>query len=70
MTRPQDMGITPSFTPRLILSLLLCGLVLFVDGYDLAAMPLALPHIAKALDIPPARFGFALSAVLDRKSVV
>ncbi|MBU1259463.1 MAG: MFS transporter [Alphaproteobacteria bacterium] len=64
MTRPQDMGITPSFTPRLILSLLLCGLVLFVDGYDLAAMPLALPHIAKALDIPPARFGFALSAVL------
>ena len=64
MTRPQDMGITPSFPPRLILSLLLCGLVLFVDGYDLAAMPLALPHIAKALDIPPARFGFALSAVL------
>lgn len=52
------------FTPRLIVSLFLCGLVLFIDGYDLAALPLALPHIATALDIAPARFGFALSAVL------
>jgi AAHS family 4-hydroxybenzoate transporter-like MFS transporter len=55
---------TAGFTPRLMLSLFLCGLVLFIDGYDLAAMPLALPHISAAFAIPPAQFGFALSAVL------
>ncbi|CCW16383.1 hypothetical protein EBBID32_7190 [Sphingobium indicum BiD32] len=64
MTHSLDTDVAPAFTPRLILSLFLCGVILFVDGYDLAALPLALPHIAVALDIPAARFGFALSAVL------
>jgi AAHS family 4-hydroxybenzoate transporter-like MFS transporter len=43
--------------------LLLCALVLMLDGYDLAAMGIALPAIAKALAIPPASFGPALSAL-------
>lgn len=60
----DSLSDTPAFSPRLLLSLFLCGLILFIDGYDLAALPLALPHIAGALDIPAARFGFALSAVL------
>lgn len=52
------------FGPRLLLGLVLSAMVLFVDGYDLAALPLALPHIVSDLGIPPADFGFALSAVL------
>lgn len=42
--------------------LVLCGLVLMLDGYDLAAMGFALPAITRDLGIPPSEFGFALSA--------
>jgi AAHS family 4-hydroxybenzoate transporter-like MFS transporter len=47
-----------------ILSLVLCALVMFVDGYDLAAMPLAVPHVVRAWGVEPSIFGLALSAVL------
>ncbi|MEI6719185.1 MAG: MFS transporter [Betaproteobacteria bacterium] len=42
--------------------LLLCALVLMLDGYDLSAMGFALPAIANAVGIPTAAFGPALSA--------
>jgi AAHS family 4-hydroxybenzoate transporter-like MFS transporter len=47
-----------------ILSLVLCALVMFVDGYDLAAMPLAVPHVVRAWGVAPSTFSVALSAVL------
>lgn len=50
--------------PPRLLSLILCGLVMFVDGYDLAAMPLAVPHVTHAFGLPAADFAIALSAVL------
>ena len=46
------------------LTLLLCGLVMTVDGFDLAAMPMTVPHVAHALGLAPAGFGPALAAVL------
>lgn len=49
---------------RLGLALLLCGLVMVIDGYDLTAMPLAVPHIVRLWGIAPGSFGVALSAVL------
>ena len=42
--------------------LLLCTLVLMLDGYDLAAMGFAIPALSRDLGIPAASFGFALSA--------
>ncbi|MAW81953.1 MAG: MFS transporter [Parvularcula sp.] len=48
--------------PRLILSLFF--MVMMIDGYDLAAMPLALPYLVQEMDIAPSAFSGALSAVL------
>lgn len=42
--------------------LLLCTLVLMLDGYDLASMGFAIPALARDLGIPAASFGYALSA--------
>lgn len=41
--------------------LVLCGLVLMLDGYDLASIGFALPSMARSLGIAPAAFGPALS---------
>lgn len=46
------------------ISLALCAAVMLLDGYDLTAMPLAVPHLVKAYGHAPETFGFALSAVL------
>ncbi|MPT48579.1 MAG: MFS transporter [Sphingobium sp.] len=60
-----DKALQPGhFSPRLILSLSLCAAVMVIDGYDLAAMPLAVPHVTKAFGLSAADFGTALSAVL------
>ena len=53
------MGSTP-----LALTFVLCALVMVIDGYDLAAMPLAVPHIVREWNIPPQDFAWSLSAVL------
>jgi AAHS family 4-hydroxybenzoate transporter-like MFS transporter len=44
---------------------LLCGLIQLLDGYDLAAIGLAVPSLVKAWSLPPAAFtqAFALSSV-------
>lgn len=47
---------------RLILPLFF--MVMMIDGYDLAAMPLALPYIVKDMGIEPSALSGALSAVL------
>jgi AAHS family 4-hydroxybenzoate transporter-like MFS transporter len=40
------------------------ALVMLVDGFDLSAMPMTVPHVAAALGVTPATFGPTLSAVL------
>ncbi len=45
-------------------SLVLCGGVMLLDGYDLTAMPLAVPHLVTVFELAPEAFGLALSAVL------
>ena len=40
-----------------------CGLTMFVDGYDLQVMPLAVPSVAQQWGVDPSLFSFALSAV-------
>jgi AAHS family 4-hydroxybenzoate transporter-like MFS transporter len=49
---------------RLIGTLILCALVMIIDGYDLQAMPLAVPHVVRGWGVEPSGFGVALSAVL------
>ena len=48
---------------RVLAQVLLAG-VFVMDGYDLNAMPLAVPHLEGALGLPPASFGIVFSAVL------
>lgn len=54
--RPVDL--------RLVAMLAMCALVMIIDGYDIAALPLALPYISRLWDVAPADFSFALSAVV------
>ncbi len=42
----------------------LCAMVLLIDGYDIQVMALAVPTVAQSWSLPPARFGWALSAVV------
>jgi AAHS family 4-hydroxybenzoate transporter-like MFS transporter len=44
--------------------LLLCSLVIFLDGYDLQAMALAVPSLAGEWGVAPSTFGIALAAAL------
>jgi AAHS family 4-hydroxybenzoate transporter-like MFS transporter len=45
-------------------TLILSAFVMLIDGYDLSAMPLAVPHLAKQFGIPPEQFTLPLMAVL------
>ena len=47
----------------------LCGAALFVDGYDIQVMALAVPALARGWSLPPSSFGLALSAVVIGISV-
>lgn len=40
------------------------GLIMIIDGFDLSAMPMTVPHVARALGVAPATFGPTLAAVL------
>lgn len=46
------------------LIIVLCGLVVLLDGYDIQTMALAVPSLATQWGIAPAKFGLALSASL------
>jgi len=41
----------------------LCAAALFVDGYDIQVMALAVPSLSQAWSLPPSSFGYALAAV-------
>ncbi|MBN8817444.1 MAG: MFS transporter [Sphingomonas sp.] len=41
-----------------------CALFMLIEGFDLSAMPLAVPRVAAQWDVPPASFAFSLSAVI------
>ncbi len=49
---------------RRLLALVLLAGVFVMDGFDLNAMPLAVPHLQRELGLSPAQFGIAFSAVL------
>lgn len=49
---------------RTLIPLLLCALLMFIDGYDLNALPLVVPHLVDEMAVAPQQFGVALSAVL------
>lgn len=40
-----------------------CGLTMFVDGYDMQVMALAVPTVARQWAVPPEQFSLALAAV-------
>ena len=52
----------PARSPLLPLGI--CAAIMLLDGIDLAAMPLALPHVASEWAVAPERLGLVLSAVL------
>ena len=49
---------------RRMASLILLAGVFVMEGYDLNAMPLAVPHLQQAMDLAPEAFGWVFSAVL------
>jgi AAHS family 4-hydroxybenzoate transporter-like MFS transporter len=49
---------------RQIVVAVLCAAALFVDGYDIQVMALAVPSLAKSWAMPESGFGLALSAVV------
>lgn len=51
-------------TGRRVLSLVLLGGVFVMEGYDIAAMALAVPRLDAALGLPPTSFGWVFSALL------
>jgi hypothetical protein len=55
-----------------IVSLILCALVMLVDGYDLAAMPLAVPHVVRAWGVEASSFSVALASApsCSRRSAI
>lgn len=42
---------------------ILAALIMFIDGADMSAMPLAVPYIVREWGVSPAEFGLALSAM-------
>ncbi|AKH43955.1 AAHS family 4-hydroxybenzoate transporter-like MFS transporter [Altererythrobacter atlanticus] len=58
------MNAATAFDRRTLIPLILCGLVMFIDGYDLNAMPLVVPYLVEELGAAPEQFSWALSAVL------
>lgn len=47
-----------------VLVAVLCGFAIFLDGYDIQVMALAVPSLSREWGRPPSDFGVALSAVL------
>ena len=47
-----------------VLVVVLCALVVMIDGYDIQIMSLAVPAVAEDWGVPPSSFGLVLSAAL------
>jgi AAHS family 4-hydroxybenzoate transporter-like MFS transporter len=68
-TVPIDVDVsqlidTRPLVPLQILIIVLCGLVVLFDGYDIQTMALAVPSIAAEWKLPSSTFGLALAASL------
>ena len=50
--------------PRTILTLVLLAVVFVMEGYDIAAMGLAVPRLEPALGLAPTSFGWVFTALL------
>lgn len=61
----EASGSSGSFSGVQVRVAVLCGLIQALDGYDLSAIGLAVPSLAKAWSLPPSAFtmAFALSSV-------
>lgn len=51
-------------TPRSLATLIACAAMMMIEGYDLAAMPLAVPLVSDAWQLAPENFAVALSAIV------
>lgn len=60
----KPVGFAPVSTRRRVLSLVLLGGVFVLDGYDIAAMALAVPRLDAALGLPATSFAWVFSAIL------
>ena len=62
-----DLGVLIDSRPMMpvqIWTVFLCALALFLDGYDIQVMALAVPSLAREWGRPPSDFGLALSGVV------
>lgn len=62
MTLAELIDRRPMSRPQIMVAALCAG-ALFVDGYDIQVMALAVPSLASEWSLPPSSFGLALSAV-------
>jgi AAHS family 4-hydroxybenzoate transporter-like MFS transporter len=62
-TSPESSA-RPAITPQVFAIGLLSFLIMIIDGYDIGAMPIVVPHLAPLWGVAPASFGPALSAVV------
>jgi AAHS family 4-hydroxybenzoate transporter-like MFS transporter len=60
----KPVGLARVTTGRRVLSLVLLGGVFGLDGYDIAAMALAVPRLDAALGLPATSFAWVFSAIL------
>jgi AAHS family 4-hydroxybenzoate transporter-like MFS transporter len=60
----KPVGLARVTTGRRVLSLVLLGGVFVLDGYDIAAMALAVPRLDAALGLPATSFAWVFSAIL------
>ena len=49
---------------RRLIALIFLGGVFVMEGFDIAAMSIAVPRLEEALGIPSANFGWVLTAIL------
>lgn len=61
-TGPQ--AAPPATLVQLLLVAVLSFTIMIIDGYDIGAMPIIVPHLASLWGVAPATFGPALSAVV------
>ncbi|MBT2187839.1 MFS transporter [Sphingobium nicotianae] len=54
----------PATAAQAVIVGLLSMLIMVIDGYDMGAMPIVVPHLAPLWGVQPATFGLALSAVV------
>ncbi|MBN8829901.1 MAG: MFS transporter [Sphingomonadales bacterium] len=59
-----EQPVRQGITAQVLAIGLLSFLIMIIDGYDIGAMPIVVPHLAPMWGVAPASFGPALSAVV------